>query len=46
LVNLEQVREIRFEEGGAAEMIMSAGDPVPVSRRYLKALKEQLGLRG
>ncbi|MEX0634339.1 two-component system response regulator BtsR [Serratia ureilytica] len=37
LVNLEQVREIRFEEGGAAEMIMSAGDPVPVSRRYLKA---------
>jgi two-component system LytT family response regulator len=46
LVNLEQVREIRFEEGGAAEMIMSAGDPVPVSRRSLKALKEQLGLRG
>ena len=46
LVNPEQVREIRFEEGGAAEMIMPAGDPVPVSRRYLKALKEQLGLRG
>lgn len=46
LVNLEQVREIRFEEGGAAEMIMSVGEAVPVSRRYLKSLKEQLGLRG
>jgi len=46
LVNLEQVREIRFEDSGAAEMIMPAGEPVPVSRRYLKALKEELGLRG
>lgn len=46
LVNLEQVREIRFEESGAAEMIMAVGEPVPVSRRYLKSLKEELGLRG
>ncbi|MFI8417354.1 two-component system response regulator BtsR [Serratia sp. NPDC078593] len=46
LVNLEQVREIRFEESGGAEMIMPVGEPIPVSRRYLKSLKEQLGLRG
>jgi two-component system LytT family response regulator len=46
LVNLELVREIRFDDGGAAEMIMPVGEPVPVSRRYLKALKEELGLRG
>ncbi|CAI1203255.1 two-component system response regulator BtsR [Serratia quinivorans] len=46
LVNLEQVREIRFDDNGAAEMIMPVGEPVPVSRRYLKALKEELGLRG
>lgn len=46
LVNLEQVKEIRFEESGTAEMIMPVGDPVPVSRRYLKSLKEELGLRG
>lgn len=46
LVNLEQVKEIRFEESGTAEMIMSVGEPVPVSRRYLKSLKEELGLRG
>ncbi|HEI8868990.1 MULTISPECIES: two-component system response regulator BtsR [Gammaproteobacteria] len=46
LVNLELVREIRFDDSGAAEMIMPVGDPVPVSRRYLKSLKEELGLRG
>lgn len=46
LVNLEQVKEIRFEESGTAEMIMSVGESVPVSRRYLKSLKEELGLRG
>lgn len=46
MVNLEQVKEIRFDENGAAEMIMSVGEPVPVSRRYLKSLKEELGLRG
>lgn len=44
LVNLEQVKEIRFEESGAAEMIMSVGEPIPVSRRYLKSLKEELGI--
>lgn len=46
LVNLEQVKEIRFDESGSAEMIMPVGEPVPVSRRYLKSLKEELGLRG
>ncbi|WP_127960104.1 two-component system response regulator BtsR [Serratia microhaemolytica] len=46
LVNLEQVKEIRFEESGVVEMVMSVGEPVPVSRRYLRTLKDELGLRG
>lgn len=45
LVNLEQVKEIRFDETGAVKVIMSVGEAVPVSRRYLKSFKERLGLR-
>lgn len=43
LVNLKAIREIKLLENGLAEMITHAGHKVPVSRRYLKELKEMLG---
>ncbi|MCD1124687.1 two-component system response regulator BtsR [Jinshanibacter sp. LJY008] len=44
LINLDQVREIQLLENGSAEVITRTGKHIPVSRRYLKPLKEQLGL--
>lgn len=44
LVNMAQLREIRLEENGQAELILRNGLTVPVSRRYLKSLKEAIGL--
>ncbi|ADO47839.1 two-component system response regulator BtsR [[Enterobacter] lignolyticus] len=44
LVNLAQIKEIRLEENGQAELVLRAGQTVPVSRRYLKSLKEAIGL--
>ncbi|AWH89568.1 two-component system response regulator BtsR [Limnobaculum parvum] len=44
LINLDQVREIQLLENGSAEVITRSGKHIPVSRRYLKPLKEQLGL--
>ncbi|WP_054179178.1 two-component system response regulator BtsR [Trabulsiella odontotermitis] len=44
LVNLAHVKEIRLEENGQAELLLRAGQTVPVSRRYLKSLKEAIGL--
>ena len=44
LVNMSHLKEIRFEENGQAELLMRAGQTVPVSRRYLKSLKEAIGL--
>ncbi len=46
LVNMAHLREIRFEEGGLAELLLRDGQTIPVSRRYLKSLKEALGLKG
>ncbi len=43
LVNLAQVDEIALQEGGGAELRTRAGHRLPVSRRYLKALKDALG---
>ncbi|WP_058913855.1 two-component system response regulator BtsR [Entomohabitans teleogrylli] len=44
LVNMAQLQEIRFEEGGQAELLLRNGQSIPVSRRYLRSLKEALGL--
>ncbi|HEY0211404.1 two-component system response regulator BtsR [Acerihabitans sp.] len=46
LVNMAHLREIRLEESGQAEMVLNNGQTVPVSRRYLKSLKQSLGLKG
>jgi two-component system LytT family response regulator len=42
LVNLNQVDEIIFREGSQAEIKMKTSRRIPVSRRYLKILKEQM----
>lgn len=44
LVNMTHLQEIRFEDNGQAELLLRDGHTVPVSRRYLKNLKEALGL--
>ncbi|RJX70428.1 two-component system response regulator YehT [Vibrio sinensis] len=43
LVNIKTIKEIRLLENGLAEIITSSGYTIPVSRRYLKSLKERLG---
>lgn len=43
LVNTKATKEIRLLENGLAEIITVSDHPIPVSRRYLKALKETLG---
>lgn len=44
LINIKQLKEIRFEQSGQTEIILNNDISVPVSRRYLKQLKELLGL--
>jgi len=44
LVNLDRVDEIVLQENLLAEIKMKSGLAVPVSRRFLKKLKETLGL--
>lgn len=44
LVNMAHLKEIRLEDNGQAELVLQDGLSVPVSRRYLKSLKETLGL--
>lgn len=44
LVNMLQLKEIRLEDNGQAELLLRSGLTVPVSRRYLKSLKGWLGL--
>lgn len=44
LLNLAQVGEIRLLEGGLAEVVTRSGQKVPVSRRYLRPLKERLAI--
>lgn len=44
LINIKQLKEIRFSSEGNTEVILANGVSIPVSRRYLKQLKEQLGL--
>lgn len=44
LVNIDRVKELRFEEGGLGAIVTSSGRQVPVSRRFMTGLKERLGL--
>lgn len=44
LINIDLLREIRLEDQGHGDLIMKNGQRVPVSRRYLRQLKEHLGL--
>ncbi|MEL0613122.1 two-component system response regulator BtsR [Marinomonas arenicola] len=44
LVNTQAIKEIQLLENGLAEVITKSGKLVPVSRRYLKALKLELGI--
>jgi len=44
LVNLDRVEEIQLLDSGLAEIRTRSGQTVPVSRRYLKSLKERLQL--
>ncbi|MEL4013924.1 two-component system response regulator BtsR [Dryocola clanedunensis] len=44
LVNMNYLKEIRLEDKNQAELLLRDGQIVPVSRRYLKALKETVGL--
>ncbi|UTH73022.1 two-component system response regulator BtsR [Chromobacterium sp. IIBBL 290-4] len=44
LVNLRAIREIRLGDNGAADIVTHAGRSLPVSRRFLKPLKEALGI--
>ncbi|WCP67643.1 two-component system response regulator BtsR [Vibrio tubiashii] len=43
LVNIKAIKEIKLLENGLAEIITVSDHPLPVSRRYLKTLKEMLG---
>jgi len=42
LVNIAQIDEINLQEGGGAEIRTRSANTLPVSRRYLKKLKETL----
>lgn len=44
LVHPAAIREIRLLDNGLAEVVTASAHAVPVSRRYLKALKDKLGL--
>jgi len=44
LVQLRYISEIKRLENGLANLVMKTGEHVPVSRRYLKKLKESLNL--
>lgn len=44
LINTKAIKEIKLLENGLAEIITLHDHSVPVSRRYLKLLKEKLGI--
>lgn len=46
LVNLRAIREIRLGDNGVADIVTLGGRTLPVSRRFLKPLKEALGIPG
>lgn len=44
LVNPDCISEILFQENGSAEIVTAGGRKIPISRRFLGALKERLGI--
>lgn len=42
LINPDRIQEIVLQENGAAEIATPSGQRIPVSRRYLRELKERL----
>lgn len=44
LVNLKAIKEIQLLDNSLAEIITNSGKTLPVSRRYLKPLKQSLGI--
>lgn len=44
MVNPDQLGEIQLMDNGSAEVVTRTGKHIPVSRRYLKPLKERLGI--
>jgi two-component system, LytTR family, response regulator len=44
LINLEAISEIRFVDNGLAEIVTLGGRKVPVSRHYLREIKDRLSL--
>lgn len=42
LVNIDQIAEIELLENGIAEILTRSGKRIPVSRRYLRELKDRL----
>ncbi|MDX2319869.1 MAG: two-component system response regulator BtsR [Moritella sp.] len=44
LVNLKAVKEIQLLDNSLAEIMTNSGQTLPVSRRYLKLLKQRLGI--
>ncbi len=45
LVNIQAIKEIRLLDNGLAEILTHTAYPIPVSRRYLRVLKEMLGIQ-
>jgi two-component system LytT family response regulator len=45
LINIKMIKEIKLLDHGLAEITTLGDSTVPVSRRYLKTLKEQLGFQ-
>lgn len=44
LINTQKIKEIKLLDNGLGEVITQSGQVVPISRRYLKPLKEELGI--
>ena len=44
LVNVDRIRKIHFVENGLAEIATQGGHTIPISRRFLAAIKERLGI--
>ncbi|MFV0573924.1 MAG: two-component system response regulator BtsR [Vibrio sp.] len=44
LINTKKIKEIKLLDNGLGEIITQSGNVVPISRRYLKPLKEELGI--
>lgn len=46
LVSVNHICEIKLLENGSGEVVTCSGLSIPISRRYLKTLKEVIGLAG